>query len=439
MMWKKIFKPSFWLTNVKALQAFQILRQGSVILIAILLAKSSLPLSSIGNYEMLLYIGFTATAFWITGLAQGFLARYPQLEEKEQPSFLWSAYLVFLGLGILIGGILLLGKTTILQFLAGQAEVPHYELFVLFLCIQVPSFLVENIYLILKRPAQLLAYGVTGFIVQTSAVLLPVFLGYGLYWAIWGLVLTAIVKHCWLLYILFKDAQFSFQQSIALNWVYLSFPLAMYALIGGFHVAFDNWLVNYAYHGNEDMFAIFRYGARELPIALALSGAFGTALLPEVAASLETGMQQIKEKSLKLFHLLFPISIILILSNKWLFPLVFSSDFGESVIIFNIFLLITISRLIFSRTILVGLNENKVIFFISLLELPINIVLSWVLVPYWGLAGIAAGTVIAYSFEKVGLCWFLYKKYGVSMHRYINMKWFWGYTLLLLLSFLISL
>jgi O-antigen/teichoic acid export membrane protein len=428
------------ITNVKALQAFQVLRQGATILIAIMLAKSSLALEDIGHYELLFYVGFTLTAFWIGGLIQGMLAKYPQLKVEQRPAFLWNAYWVMVGLATLVLMALLFARQPILQFLTGQPDLPYYDLFVWFLWIQAPAFLLENIYLLLNQPRRIVAFGLASFGMQVTAVLVPVFMGLGLYWAFWGLILTAIVKHVWLWTVLMRQSAVQMPKSRQeLYWVYTSIPLILYTLIGGLHQSFDNWLVNYSYQGDERIFAIFRYGARELPFALALSGAFGSALLPVVAGELEEGLRQIRDKSRKLFHFLFPLSIGLILINHWLFPLVFSESFEESVIVFNTFLLITSSRLIFSRTVLVGLNENRVVLYISLLELPINIVLSFLLVPHFGLAGIAMGTVVAFTFEKVGLCWYLNYKYRIKMAQYTDLGWFWAYSAALLGSFALSL
>ena len=429
----------FPITNVKALQIFQILRQGGIILIAVLLAKSPLSLTGIGHYEMLFFIAYAFTAFWITGLVQGFLARYPQLEEKDKAGFLGGIYLFFLAIATFVFAILWAFDEPILQFLVGQKELPHYTLFLVFLWVNIPTFLVENFYLVLKRPNAILSFGVLSFLVQTGGVLIPIFLGYGLEWAFWGLLAGAILKHLWLWVLLYRDTQLKWDNKYILPWAYSSIPLILYSLIGGFHQSFDNWMVNFFSNGDEQLFAIFRYGARELPLALALSGAFGTALLPEVAEDLPSGLTKIREKSRKLFHLLFPLSIILMLTSHWLFPIIFSDAFVESVLIFNIFLLITISRLIFSRTVLIGLNENRVILYISLLELPINGILSFLLLNSLGLAGIALGTVVAFSFEKLGLCWYLYKKYKIRVKQYTDLRWFISYTSILLLCFVLSL
>lgn len=411
------------------------MRQGATILIAVFLAKSPLSTEEIGIYEMLLYIGFTLTTFWVTGLMQGFLARYPQLPKEQQPVFLFNAYLLFLLASSLVLALMIWGKAGILIVLTGQPELPYYELFAVFLWLNVPAYLVENFYLVLRKPRSIFCFGLFAFGLQALAVLAPVFLGYGLLWSFYALLALGILKYAWLALQLARWGAFKLDVGLALRWASLSIPLMLYALMGSFNQSFDNWLVNFWFKGDEHAFAIFRYGARELPLALALTNAFGSAMLPEVAANLPVALASIRKKSLKLFHLLFPLSIGLALASAWVFPLVFNEDFRASVPVFNLFLLVMVSRLIFSRTILVGLNANRMIFYISILELAFNVALSFALVPFLGLSGIAIGTVAAYSLEKALLCWYLYRKFGIGIGQYTDMRWYLAYSALLILSF----
>lgn len=388
---------------------------------------------------MLLYIGFTLTAFWVAGLMQGFLARYPQLPEEERPVFLFNVYLFFLAASSAVLALMLGAKEGVLLVLTGQPELPYYEIFAVFLWLNVPTYLVENFYLVLRRPKVILYFGFFAFGLQVLAVLVPVFLGFGLEWSFYSLIFLGILKYVWLFLLLARRSAFRLSVGMALQWASLSVPLMLYALMGSFNQSFDNWLVNFFYQGDEQVFAVFRYGSRELPLALALTNAFGTAMLPEVADNLEASLLAIREKSLKLFHLLFPLSILMVLTSEWLFPLVFNEDFRASALIFNIFLLVTASRLVFSRTILVALNANRMIFYFSVLELAFNIALSFALVPFLGLAGIAVGTVAAYALEKVLLCWYLYRKFGIGIGRYTNIRWFLAYSTLMVAGFVAAL
>ena len=172
-----------------------------------------------------------------------------------------------------------------------------------------------------------------------------------------------------------------------------------------------------------------------MPFAPALAGAFSTALLPEVARDLPGALVQIRNRSRKLFHLLFPVSILLMLTSERWFPLVFSQEFAPSALVFNVFLLAMISRLIFSRTVLMGLKDNQAILGISVLELLLNIGFSLLLVRFFGMAGIAGGTILAYLLNKAGLCAYLYFRHGIGVGAYTDLRWFLGYSFLLLFVF----
>jgi len=159
-------------------------------------------------------------------------------------------------------------------------------------------------------------------------------------------------------------------------------------------------------------------------------------MIPEINKNRTAAFFQLKQKSLKLIHLIFPISILLMLTSEWWFPKILNADFTESVEIFNVFLLIVISRLVFPQTILLALKETKVILSISLMELFLNILLSVILVQQYGLVGIAIGTVIAYWFEKIAIAAYLQFKHGIGFGKYTPVKCFLGYSVLLLLSYL---
>ena len=251
------------------------------------------------------------------------------------------------------------------------------------------------------------------------------------------LYVLAIIRLVWLFFLVKKYGKVDWHFPSLKPYWHISIPLIGYALISGFPPIFDNWLVGWFFQDNRS-FAIFRYGARELPLAMALANALSTAMVPEVNKDQTLAFKTLKNKSLQLYHLLFPLSIILMLTSAWWFPKLFNNDFTESAAIFNVFLLVVVSRLVFPQTILIALKETKVILGISILELILNILLSIILVQQFGLVGIAFGTVIAYWFEKLAIGIYLYFKHGISWGKYTPVGWLVGYSLILVLAFLFS-
>jgi len=426
----------FFFTDVKALQAFHLMRQGATLLIAVLLTKTGLGTATIGTYEMLLYLGGLLSAFWIQGLIQGLLSEYPKLSDIEKAQMVTNAYLVFLLLGLTISGIMLLAKSTLLPLLSGQSQLEYYELFFIYLALNFPPFLLENFFLLWQRPRLNFFYGLLSFVPLVAVIVLPPWIGFDLRYSFYGMIVLAALRHLYLLYYVWKNGKWKIRMDLVGRWWWISLPLILYALLGGLNISFDSWLVSSYYNGDETQFAIFRYGARELPLVMALAGALGTALVPRIAEHLQAALKDTRIKSRKLFHVLFPLSILLMLTSSYLYPVVFNSAFSESVEIFNIFLLLIISRMIFSRTILVGLQDNQVILLISLIELAVNVLCSWWLIQILGLPGVAWGTLIAISLEKIMITGYLYFRYRIGWQQYTDLRWWGGYSLVLVLAFL---
>lgn len=428
---QRIKSLNFLLTNVKALQVFHLLRQGAVILIAIVFANSSLPVQVIGNYEQLLYIGYTLSFFWVAGLIQGFLSSFHEKSTADQKVFLFNAYLLFLAISLFLFFLMLSIPQVVFGLFTDGKVLVYYQLYLVYLLLNMPTYLVENIYILKEKAGKIYLFGIYSFAGHFLVLALPTVLGFDFYYAMLGLVLLALSKHLWLIRMIVKMGTPRIDIRSIRPWFFLSFPLILYALLGGLMQTFDNWLINYWYNGDQTIFAIFRYGARELPLALALAAAFSSAMLPEVNKALNPALKAIKSKSLQLFHLLFPITILLLLTSRYWFTWVFSEAFEESIIVFDTYLLIISSRLLFSRTILMGLKDNQVVLYISILEFLINIGLSFLFIAWWGLPGVAMATVIAYLVEKFLICYYLYWKYQIPLSNYAAMRWWNGYTLAL--------
>ena len=426
----------FQLDNVRALQIFQVLRQGAIILISILLAKSSLSTDEIGVYEILMFIGTTVSFFWINGMIQGMLPYFPELKNEERQQFIFKISFVFTAISFFVFVLLFLFEKTIAISLAGQPIIPFYRIFILQIFFLLPSFLIEYFYLLYDQPKSILQFGVFAFCAQILIIIVSLFFGKGLLWIFNGLLILSILRFVWLLFIIKKYGKVSWNFHALHPYWQVAIPLIGYALITGFPPVFDNWLVGYFFQDTSS-FAIFRYGARELPLAIALANSLSAAMVPAIHKDQAAAFKTLHQRSLRLYHLLFPLSIILILTSEFWFPKVFNNEFAESAEIFNVFLLVVVSRLVFPQTVLLALKETRVIFGISIIELLLNIILSIFLVQEFGLVGIAFGTVIAYWFEKIAIAFYLHYKHGIGLGAYTPVVWFFGYSILLLLSYLL--
>ncbi|MBL7775817.1 MAG: polysaccharide biosynthesis C-terminal domain-containing protein [Saprospiraceae bacterium] len=424
------------LTLTRALQLFQLLRLGAVLLASILLAKSGLTLADIGAYEALLFVGTVAAFFWANGLLQGMPAVFARLPQAERPAFFFQTFLIFGGIALLVAGLFWLAQDWLAPALTGLERLPNFGWYCLFLFFNLATLPVEYLYLLLDKPGKLTAWALVSFGGYVLALMVPVWIGWGLEGGLAGLAGLGALRFVWALRLLWRHSRVGWRPDLTRQYLGFSLPLVANLLVGNLVLLFDNWLVGWYFH-DETVFAVFRYGSREFPLATALATALGTALVAPIAADLGAGLASLKEKTRRLFHLLFPLTMLLVLVSQPLFPVVFSAGFAGSAPLFNIYLLLTMSRVLLPNAVVLALGHPGAILAVGLAELALKVVLGFCFVGWWGLEGIAWSAVLAFWVEKIGLIWFLEKRLGIPTRSWLDLKWYAGYCLALLLVFLL--
>lgn len=425
----------FKISKISSLQIIQILRFAILLLIGIVFAKSSFSIESIGYYESFLFISTAVTFFWLSGLTQALLPIYKknksflQTENKKTP-VLFNSFLLILFFSIISGIFLLIFKSYIINKHIHSSFIDYYNLLLIYVVISSPAYIIEYIYLLKNKPKQILVYGIISYILQLLIVCLPVFLNFNFIWVFYGLIFISLIRFFWLIVLVIQNSILTVSFKFIFEHLHLASPLIISSFLGGSAQYVDGFIITSKF--DEATFAIFRFGARELPISVLLANAFSNAMLPEFSDdfNLKELVNKIKKKSLVLMHLLFPLTIVMLLVSNALFPIIFNINFTESAIIFNIYLLLIISRLLFPQTILIGLQQTKIILISSLIEIFINVVLSLYLVNYFGISGVALATVIAFMIEKLILSLFLYKKFNVSIFNFVNIRWYLFYSVI---------
>lgn len=431
------------ITEIRALQFFQIFRFGILLLISIVFTKSKLGIGEIGVYETFLLIAGSVSFFWIGAMLQSLLSVFKNSNtfgKNEKNPILFNIFLIFSVFSLLSAVLVFVSQSFIssLFSISGQ-QIPYMKILFMYIAVSGPVNLVEYIYLLMKKPGRLIIYGVLSFTLQLLCVTLPVLFGYDLGYGLYGLVLVNSLRFLWLAGLIFRYSEIKISWSFLKEFLILSFPLVLSILLSGSAQYIDGFLVSYKY--DEATLAIFRYGAREMPFVVLLLDAFGNAITPAFSdqSNRAAALNELKRGTANLMHWLFPISIFFVLTSKFLFPVVFNSYFTESALIFNIYILIMISRFLFTRIILIGIKETKPIFFSSLIEIIINITLSILFINLWGIPGVAIATVISYVVEKLYLVVYLKSKHNIVPDDYLNIRTFSFYSIGLISAFLLSL
>jgi O-antigen/teichoic acid export membrane protein len=425
-----------YINSISAFQIFQLARYSTLILVGIVFAKTTLTQKAIGEYETFVFLAGAVSFFWLNGLLKALLPI--GLNKSNNKTNVFSALLVIQSFSVLAATLLFLFQSFFSNVLLNGKPIPELVLLLIFIVVSPASSLVEYYYLLTKRNKAIVIYAVVSFSVQFVLVVLPVLLGYGVQLAMKGLVFSFVGRYLWLLITLFANGEIVFSKSFVREHLQLGLPLVIATLLSGSAQFIDGFIVTSRF--DEATFAVFRYGARELPLAMLLANALSNAMLPVFAQKelLAENLQQLKQSVQKLMHFLFPLTTILLLVSKPLFPVIFNVKFQESATIFNIYLLLIISRLMFPQTILNGLKRSKPIMAAAFFELILNVVLSLVFVQFWGIAGIAMATFVAYLFEKIYLAVVVKQSLSISLSGYLPKRIFFIYSAIIIVIFIFA-
>ncbi len=425
-----------FVNTVSAFQFYQLARYTTLILIGIVFTKTSLSQTEIGEYETFLFLAGAVSFFWLNGMLKAFL---PMAVEKDSgKTNIFNAFVVFQLYSLLAALFLLALQGQFSTLLLNGKEVPYTALLLLYVLFIGPANLVEYYYLAKKKNTAIIVYGILSFVLQFVLVVLPVILGFGISVALKGLVLSSLARYAWLWILMIIHSEVHVSTQFIREHLKLGGPLVLATLLSGSAQFVDGFIVTSRF--DEGSFAIFRYGARELPLAMLLANALSNAMLPAFSNedNLTENMEALRKSVKKLMHFLFPLTAVLLLISKPLFPILFNPDFAASATIFNIYLLLVISRMMMPQTILNGLKINTPIMGAAFFELVVNVALSIIFVQIWGLPGIAFATFLAYLFEKVILSVVVRQRLGIALSEYLPLGLFYLYSAGILLIFIFA-
>lgn len=421
---RNIFDP------VTGFQVFSVTRYSLLFITSIALAHSGLSLQQIGLYETLLLISGMFSFFYTGAITTKLLSA----DIKDKSKNYKMAFTIILSISALVA-LLLFSFRNYLNYLLNVGDVSHIKYFALYILFSAPGFLLEYFFLLEKKMKALLAYGIIYGVSYFLIVSVLSFTNARTENIFIALIILAFARFLVLLILIFGNKSETFEWKDISQFCFSAFPILLSLLLSGCADYIDS-LLALNYLGPEQL-AIFRYGAKELPLSLLLANAMSNAMVPVLSGSnnFSQSVSELKRRASNLMRIVFPVSIALMLTAKWIYPIVFSQRFAESALIFCIYLLLVCSRVTFPQTLLLAKGHFKKIAVASAIELVINLIASILLMHHYGLTGIATGTVIAFMSEKLILLYFVKKDLDIKASALINLKEYLIFSVFLLVSF----
>ncbi|MFI5221740.1 MAG: lipopolysaccharide biosynthesis protein [Bacteroidia bacterium] len=430
----------FKLDKFNSLQTFQFLRYGTFFVISILLAKIAMiyqydyGLTMLSSYENLMLVSSSLTFFWVGGICNTLIPYYNNADEAKRRKVLFNTFILLLAFSMLAS------ITIVILGIIDGHDQNLYNMFALVVLLNTPTYITDYIFYLREKYKALVIWGVITLAAQILMLCTPLFFRQSLGLAINMLLVLALFKFNYTLILLLRHSTISVNTRMSLDFLQKATPVIFSILIAGSMEYINSYIVRYNF--SKEQFAIFRYGARELPIFLIFANSLSNIYSGEISRfnaqnRLDEALSNLKKAGAKLMRWMFPLSIVLLFASPYMFKYLYSDALVDGYKIFNIYLLLIVSRMLFPQTVIMGLMKNRVFYLISTNELIINGLLAFWFVSLFGITGIAYASAIAFMAEKIMLLIYC-RMEGIVWRRFTPIVEYFIYSLILLTAFIIS-
>lgn len=418
---------NFKLTQLSSLQVFQLMRYSTLFLNSVLMSNFLKSVNEVSAYETLFLYGATFYTFWLSGINN---TLFP-LRAVHGKKIYYNAFIVLCALSV-VSGLLMMAYAYTDRTLPNQQLLQHYAYYTI---VNATTYLTEFILILEQQYLHVIIYAAIIFGIQILCNIIPALLGMDLFVVVHALLVLSVAKLVYLYFVLKKYSEATYEKAIAKSLVKKSSPVMLSLLFSG-SIDFSNGYLIRHYLGALD-FARYRAGAREFPVFLIMTNTLSNVLSGKIAThhlanTLEEGLQLLKEKTATLMRYLFPVAIILMLVSKYIFTLLYFNkpEFVEGFKVFNILLLLLVSRFLFPQTVLLGTHQNRYLAYTSFLEVAAIFILAWLFVVPYGIIGVAFAYLAGCYIEKIILFYFCYKQ-KIPIRSYLPVKEWALYSILL--------
>ena len=421
----------------RTMQLAGLLRFTCIFLQGVILVKAGVPLVIVGQIELVFFVANFFMFFWQNGASNAMMAWASGEERTKVAGAIFSGMhihaLVAVCLMLVIAQFPVAGRFGVLTTGQNTVALLSYVFF------SIPAGAIIYVYLLRQQFTKLLWFTGLSQMIQVGLVAWIATTGYSVQEMLWALAAFALLK--WLFVLISGRWFVGGMTSVSTMWTFVvfAFPLVLHAFNSGLMDYVDGWIVSLFY--GEESFALYRYGARELPFNALLIGGLMSGLVHRFKSGNSLSAATLRAETLRIMKLLFPINCILILFSPPLYTLLYSDDFVLSARIFNIYALTLLSRVIMNQVYCYVYHHNWILTWSTVAEVVINVVLSLFFMQWLGLFGIPLATVVAYAMQKVFLIYYVRRKFGIQLADYVPLAqciwYFAGMILCVVISELI--
>jgi len=365
-----------------------------------------------GEYQQVWLLFNTFFPIFLFGIPQSIYYFYPRSDYDPRGAFVRQSLLLLQ----ILGGVFFLFLFLIAPY-AGKLYgtphlVPHFRWFAVYGFAMVAAGFFDTLFIVMNRHRWQAVVMASEALLFFCVTVVPIVLGAALITVFKCVTGLALVKWAFVLGVLAAERR-EFRLRWALpRWEKIkaqlkyAAPLGLTTAVGYLSIYLDKNIISGYF--DSDTYAIYVYGAMEVPFVAMVLSAINNVLVPEISRMHHEGQVQgisrIWQRAIQKTSLLvLPLWVFLLIWAVELYVLAYGAPYRASSLIFRIYLLKLPLRITAYNMILSVIGYPHLVFRIALVEMGINAVLSMAFVRWLGTPGPAIATVLATYVQVVVL------------------------------------
>jgi O-antigen/teichoic acid export membrane protein len=324
----------------------------------------------------------------------------PRLRPEQRRHFVRQSLNILTVAGLVVTAGVLVFADLIADAFDTPALASLLRIFCLFPLLTLPTVAVEGILVSIDRTR---AFALAT-IVERVAMFVTAAIAIVAYGSVTGvlvaIVVFAVLRLAGFLLLLrraLRDVAFAPSGISIGKQIRFALPLGLSGIVNILNVELDKLIIASAFSAAQ--FARYANGAFDIPLVGSVASAISSVMMPEFsraqAEDRVPAVMRIWNRTVVQVGLLFiPLMSFLFFFATDFITLVFSEKYADSVVIFQIYLIAMIPKIVWYGTVLVALGHSREPLIGSTLALATNLTLNLILIEWLGFTGPAIATVI---------------------------------------------
>ena len=345
-------------------------------------------------------IANTAIYFAVFGIPSSIYYFLPRSSEKRR--MMKNTIFLMLAIAVLVSFSIYI-SIDLISTGFNNASLPEFSwLVAAFILLQIPIKLYEPFMVSTRNVARFVWINASFNIGFLLVILIPVLLDWSLFEVMLSLFFFYIAQFA-AIYIMTIYTYINLQDDpkgedyLIKNQINYSLPIGFTGAISQLGIAIDKMIVS-SYYDPEQL-AVYTRGAMEIPMLNVIANSLGNILMPRFVEEYHKGnidaVIKLWHSSIKMMAMfIYPTLVFFLLTADHLIPFLFTDEYLDSVIIFQVYTLGLITRITSYDAIVRAVGKTKILFKMSVLAVSLNITFTIILIELIGIVGAPLATVI---------------------------------------------